>query len=552
MPLPWENIATKRKREISIPEDWMIDVNKDEINENSSISVINYPTKFLTPEELVVTNAATPALIKNLQLGLWTSTQVVLAFCKRAAIAHQLTNCLTDLLHEEALDQALKLDKLFKTSGHAIGPLHGVPVSLKDVFELRGYDCTWGLISNVGKKYSNDGDIVRVLKNMGAVVIAKTNVAQGLLLVESINNVFGKVLNPRNLSLTPGGSSGGEAALVAMRGSVLGIGTDGGGSIRIPAASTGVYGFYPTPERVTSKGISNSMGDRGLKWVQGGVGPLANDMEAIKLYAEVMMGHHRSWEYDPFCVPLPWGFSAVPENHQLKVGFMYEDGIIEFTPPMKRIMHEVHETVKKETDIITIKVDFADIHRRAVETVFAMYISSGCSSYKEALRSSGEPAVNRVCGSEYCPEMSLNEVHQLNTQARSICNEYFNRLKSYGLHALITPACANPPAPHGQYSSNCLSAVYNLLGYPVGVIPVGKIDCSLDKPSPNYTNARCYPPIDVPNYTYDKYDSYVKKELYTDIRKFYNAPLSIQVTSPKYFDENLVAIMSIIDQAIHK
>lgn len=543
----WQEIARGRRNAVQIPKYWKIHVDEEVINGGSKISVLNYPSKYLTASELRITCVDTPFLIDSLQSGAWTSAEVTLAFCKRAAIAHQLTNCLTDFLYREAIEQAEKLDEHFERTGCLVGPFHGIPMSLKDVFEVKGHDCTWGLVSNLGHICSCDGEIVQLFKDLGAVIIAKTNIAQGLLLVESDNNVFGKVLNPNNLSLTAGGSSGGESALVAMRGSLMGIGTDGGGSIRLPAASTGVYGFYPTPGRVIANGISTKMSDRGgSKWIQLGIGPMAKDMQTIALYAETMMGFRKNWEHAPSCHSIDQGESEV-----LKIGFLYDDGIIEFTPPMVRILGAVECALRKFSGCETVRLKLGPLHRKAVETVFGIYISSGCRSYKESLSLSGEPAISRVCGSAHCPELDPNDIDRLEIDAKSICDEYLAIFESHGLHALITPACANPPAPHGQYSSNCLSAVYNLLGYPVGIIPIDKVDPELDQPQSVYTNSSCFPDIDVPNYTYDKYDGYVKQELYTNTEKFHNAPLAIQLTVPKYQDECLITIMKIVDKAVH-
>ena len=164
---------------------------------------------------------------------------MALAFCKRAAIAHQLTNCLTEIFFDDALVRAKFLDEEYARTSKMLGPLHGVSISLKDTFKVRGYDASIGIASLAENPAQENSLLVDVLLQQGAVLYCKTNVPQMLIALDSDNNVFGRVLNLRNRHVTAGGSGGGEGALIALRGSVLGVGTDIGGSIRIPAMCNG-------------------------------------------------------------------------------------------------------------------------------------------------------------------------------------------------------------------------------------------------------------------------------------------------------------------------
>lgn len=152
---------------------------------------------------------------------------VLHAFAKKALKAHEATNCLTELLIPEAEQWAEACNKQ--------GPLAGMPVSLKDTAGVAGYDACIGYSAWVGKPVLNDSGLVRLLKDAGAVPFVKTNVPITLLSLESNNDVFGRTTNPHNKDYTPGGSTGGEAALLAYGGSRLGIGTDVAGSVRAPA-----------------------------------------------------------------------------------------------------------------------------------------------------------------------------------------------------------------------------------------------------------------------------------------------------------------------------
>jgi amidase len=166
-------------------------------------------------------------------------------------LSHQLTriqtNCLTEIFFDKAIQRARNLDreKQLNPTG-VLRPFHGLPVSLKDSFQVAGYDTSTGLACFVDEPAEEDSATAAMLIDLGAVLYCKTNVPQSIMTGDSDNNVFGRTLNPRNTKLTAGGSTGGEGALIALRGSVLGVGTDIGGSIRVPSLCNGLYGFRPS------------------------------------------------------------------------------------------------------------------------------------------------------------------------------------------------------------------------------------------------------------------------------------------------------------------
>jgi fatty acid amide hydrolase len=130
------------------------------------------------------------------------------------------------------------------------GPLHGLPISVKEQIGVKGTDSTLGFAKYVFQPSATDAPIVAALKDLGAIPFCKTNVPQSLLTYGCGNPIFGETVNCLNSKLSPGGSSGGEACLIAGGGSVLGIGTDVGGSVRIPAHFCGVVGMKPTRQRM--------------------------------------------------------------------------------------------------------------------------------------------------------------------------------------------------------------------------------------------------------------------------------------------------------------
>ncbi|OGM45410.1 general amidase-B [Aspergillus bombycis] len=184
-------------------------------------------------------------LLEKLASGGFRSVEVTIAFCKRAAIAQQITCCLAEMFFDKAPARAKQLKETFART--RAGPLYGLPIRIKESFNVPGAPTTLGFVGFLDRAPASTSSAwVEILNNSGAVLYVKTNVPQVLMTPDPHNNVFGRVLSPHGRSLTAGGSSGGEEALVAMRGSTLGVGTDIAGSIRMPALCCGAFGFKPT------------------------------------------------------------------------------------------------------------------------------------------------------------------------------------------------------------------------------------------------------------------------------------------------------------------
>jgi amidase len=262
-PKTWQQIAHAKRSNTNalIPSKWLLSSSSPYLSKENCPDATKIPSEILSSSELEMTSAPTEMLLQNLREGKWSAVQVTEAFCHRAALAHQLTNCLAEIFFSTALSRAQELDTYFKTHKRPIGSLHGLPVSLKDTFRVAGVETGMGYVGWLGKtetKESQSG-VVNALERAGAVFYVKTNVPTSLMSGETDNNIMGYTWNPNNRNLSSGGSSGGEAALIAMNGSPLGMGTDIAGSIRIPAAANGIYGFRPSHGRLPTVGVANSV-----------------------------------------------------------------------------------------------------------------------------------------------------------------------------------------------------------------------------------------------------------------------------------------------------
>ena len=181
-----------------------------------------------------------------------------------------------------------------------LGPLHGVPISVKSAIEVAGMRCEAGTKLRAGHVAINDAPLVFRLRNAGAIILGMTNTPELLMAWETDNLLYGRTNNPWDLSRTAGGSSGGEAAAIASGCSAGGVGSDGGGSIRVPAHFCGICGLKPTPGRIPATGhFPQSVGPFALLGV---VGPMARTVADLKLLFEVMQGADVG---DPSAAPVP-------------------------------------------------------------------------------------------------------------------------------------------------------------------------------------------------------------------------------------------------------
>lgn len=149
------------------------------------------------------------------------------------------TNCITELL-PEAQQAAEHCDRFLRDHGKLIGPLHGLPISVKEQFGIANHFVNCSFVAWADHRAGEDCDLVKALKSLGAVVFARTTQPQAVMHLECSNSIYGTCVTPFDRSKSSGGSSGGEAALLALRGTVFGFGGDIGGSIRAPAAFNGV------------------------------------------------------------------------------------------------------------------------------------------------------------------------------------------------------------------------------------------------------------------------------------------------------------------------
>ncbi len=243
-----------------------------------------------------------------------------MAFQERHQQTHSRLNALVYPVWEQVLQAAHALDRRYR-AGDPFGPLAAVPISVKDCFTMRGTPATLGLKARLNELATDDCPLVARLRAQDALLLGKTNVPQLMLMHETDNAVYGRTNHPTHLDRSPGGSSGGEAALIASHGSALGLGNDLGGSIRQPAHACGIVGFKPTTGTLDRAGVEHNY--RGLTCLTAEPGPLARSMQDLNFFWQQL---HSANIHAPAHLKL--------EN--LRVAYWLDDGWFPWSPAIRR------------------------------------------------------------------------------------------------------------------------------------------------------------------------------------------------------------------------
>jgi len=529
----WEKIAKAKQAALaeSIPSDYRIP--KDLLPPDSQLDVTQWPKQsgWFTERELEITGSTASVILQKIASKSWSSVEVTKAFCKRAAAAQQLTNCLSDAFFDEAVESAKALDDHLQQTGKPIGPLHGLPISLKDNFNIKGKDSTVGFTSLVDKPAEYNATLVDILQELGAVRYCKTNVPTAMMIAESVNNTFGRTVNPLNRSLTSGGSSGGESALIAFGGSPLGVGTDIGGSLRIPAACTGIFTLRPSHGRFTTQRCRSGLaGQEAVKSVNG---PMAKTLEDITMYSKAVIDA-KPWLVDPTMLPIPW--QPVEPKQKLKIAVMWNDGICQPTPPVARALKETVQKLKIAGHEV-IDWDPKEFHLKALRILGQMFVADGGKSVQALLEPTNEPWRPEMKMYEDAAELGTYDMWKLHLERTELQRQYLEHWTSYkDLDAILCPTTPYATVKHGDFKYVGYTGVYNVVDYSAVSFPTGMYaDKSVDTPIANYKA--------LSEFCQAAYDSY-------DAAAVHRMPVSLQLVAKRLEEEKVLAMTATVRRAL--
>jgi fatty acid amide hydrolase len=292
-----------------------------------------------------ITDLSAGELAYRIGAGEISAQEVVEAHIQRIEEVDEKLNAVVIRTFDDARARAAEADGALRR-GETLGPLHGVPVTIKEQFRVAGTEVTIGLPGQVGRVYDTDGPLVQKLRGAGAIVLGKTNVPQLLMASEVDSPVYGRANNPWNLERTPGGSSGGESAIIAAGGSPLGLGGDMGGSIRVPAHFAGIHGLKPTSGRLTNEGIPRHLYATGQEGILAQPGPMARTVADLALAMEVLASPTERITVDAV-PPVPWHDPSGISIEGLRVGMYTHNGLFSAAPALRRAVEEAAAALEK-------------------------------------------------------------------------------------------------------------------------------------------------------------------------------------------------------------
>ena len=356
------------------------------------------------------------------------------------------------------------------------GPLHGVPLTIKDSFDIRDLPTLCGSRFRLSHRAPKDSTAVARIRQAGGIILGKTNCPEFLANWESDNYITGRTNNPWDIQRTAGGSSGGESAAIAAFCSAGGVGSDGGGSIRVPAHFTGICGLKPTPGRVPATGHFPEISHPG--GLLGVAGPMARTVADLKLLFQVLAGYDPS---DPFSAPVPLRWD---------VGLDGCIGIMEqfLDHPVEDVMRAA---IQKAAGLLASSGFEVDSYRpsgleKACDTWWFFFAELPSPFTRELLDGresdahwTGKELLGMTDPEEVVSGRKVVEKLELRDHMRSALIQQMDRFP-----ILLLPACAVPAFPHGQrhWSAGgetlglidvmAAATPWNVLGMPALVIPM--------------------------------------------------------------------------------
>ena len=487
--------------------------------------------------------------------------EIVEAHISRIEAVNPKLNAVVCRRYDLASSQARDVDQR-RARGDALGPLAGIPVTIKDSIDVVGLPSTFGLSWRRDVLAESDDPHVEKLQRDGAIVLAKTNVAQLLMYFESDNPLYGRTVNPANPDRSCGGSSGGEGAIIAAAGSPLGLGTDIGGSVRIPAAFCGVMSLKPTAGRCPDRGRFSV--PIGQTTIASQVGLLARQVDDLALGLTSINGASVG------SVAPPLLDSSQLDPSKLTVGFYRDDPALRSSPAIRRAVEQAAKTLADAgMRVVEWQPPALD---QATHLFFALLSADGGLGMTAILqREQRHPSVQAMLLFGARSRASLAVIRALLTLLGQPTLAQFT--KHFGYHSadqywqlvqaaidyrdrfaaamqvgakrpsggsdenidlILGPVCALPAYRHGSSRDLGLGGghtlLYNLLGYPAGVIPVTTVRASEQNGRPASR------------------DTVLKAALRCD-QDSANLPVAVQIAAPPWAEHRVLAAMRILERA---
>jgi amidase len=398
-----------------------------------------------------------------------SSAELIAAHLERIRQVNPSICAITDLLADSALLQAAAADRML-AAGDACGPLHGVPFSIKDSIDVEGRTTSAGTIGRRNALPAlEDATLVQRLRKAGGIPIAKTNLPDLLFAFETDNLAFARSNNPYDLSRTPGGSSGGESALIAACGSPLGLGSDSAGSVRLPAHFCGIASIKPTQGRLPRTGhVPPASGWIADLWQ---IGPMARHTEDLLLAMHVLAGEDG---FDMSSPPLPL---LEPErSQQVRVAFFTYNGTARCTPEIQSAIRRCADFLSQHRMIVEERTPPSI--EQAFELELSLLGADGGDGIDAYLKTAGSTRIHPLL------EGFLDRLRPFRATASQLAarwahwDEYRNGMARFfrQFDAVVCPVYTQPAITHGDslkpgnFEGFSYTMAWNLAGAPAATV----------------------------------------------------------------------------------
>lgn len=421
------------------------------------------------------------AMAEQIRSGELSPVDLVEAHLSRIESLNPQLNAFVDLA-AAARSQALAAQDAVARGG-ATGPLHGVPLSIKSSIAVRGMRCETGSKLRAGHIANDDAVLVQRLRQAGAIILGVTNTPEMLMAWETDNLMYGRTNNPWDLSRTAGGSSGGEAAAIASGCSAGGVGSDGGGSIRVPAHFSGICGLKPTPGRIPATGhYPQSAGPFALIGV---VGPMARTVADLKLLFEVMQGPD---DGDTSAAPVPVHWPQDEDLQNTRIGYFEDDGRTPVTAETRLAVRAAADALRRAGFEVE---PFRPSGLEKARQLWWQFFGIASGMILGPMTQGREAEISPIL-KQFLHWVAKEPAHTGQSlldawiQRDLLRAEIFAEMRQYPI--LLCPAAAIPAFHHGERSWQMdgktvayldawsYTEWFNLLGTPAAVVPVSKSD----------------------------------------------------------------------------
>ena len=385
-------------------------------------------------------------------------------------------NALVDFDAERVRAQAKNLEAVSEPRR----PLHGLPVTIKSSIATAGYRCEIGSVLHKGDVAKEDAVVVARLRSAGALILGTTNCPEFLMAYETANLLHGRTSNPWDLERSPGGSSGGEAAAIAAGLSAAGLGSDSGGSVRVPAHFTGICSFKPTPGRFPGRGhLPPCVGPFAIL---GAIGPMARTIGDVDLLFSVLSGQD---PHDPISPPVAPRRRSLDELRRQKIGYFEDDGLVPVTPETRKAVMSAAQALREAGfSVEPFRPSQLEKLRKLWTTFF---VQCGALFYEPEIHGKREqlsPIFSEFLSiADAAGELSTRELLFAWAELDLIRSRFLEETSDFPV--LLCPVASIPAFRHGERSWTIdgttveyLDAVrhtqwFNALAMPAAVVPVG-------------------------------------------------------------------------------